>query len=183
MGGGSSHEVHYVHTVPPQVQKQLNDQAAQLKKFEEEAKQKADPRQYKEKASTLLKNLVAVLDKLDLKQSIKKNPGELHIGVFGPISSGKTTYINNAFGIKLPTTLGNNTEGCNVVYSKDGIVVWDVAGINDDYKFYDAESLSFVKSLDVCLIFFDNDIKMISNILMTVYKLNPKGMVIIRSKV
>ena len=29
----------------------------------------------------------------------------------------------------------------------------------------------------------NNDIKMISNILMTVHKLNPKGMVIIRSKV
>src|SRR5437868_10857367 len=118
MGSGGSHEVHYIHTVPPHVQQQLNDQAVKLKEFEEEAKRKSDPKLYKDNASALLKNFVAGLDKLELTQSIQKNPGEVHIGVFGPISSGKTTLINTMFNTNLPTTLGHNTEGCKVVSSK-----------------------------------------------------------------
>jgi GTPase SAR1 family protein len=185
MGGGGSHHVEYVQVpyVPPQVQQQLDDQANKLKQFEEEAKKKSDPKHYKENASQLLKNFVAGLDKLELTESIKKNPGEIHIGVIGPISSGKTTLINTMFNTKLPTTLGHNTEGCKVVYAKDNMVVWDLMGVNDDYKFYDAESLSFIKSLDVCLVLFDNDIKMVSSILLTIHKLNPAGLVIIRTKV
>jgi kynurenine formamidase len=62
-------------------------------------------------------------------------------------------------------------------------IIWDVCGTNDDFKFYKPENLSFVKNLDKCIILFDNDISMISNMLKVINAINPNNMVIVRTKV
>lgn len=184
MGGGSSRvEYQTVYVVPPETQKLITEQKQQLEKYEKEAKELADPKLYKTNATNLLNNFISGLHNLKLTEYIKKNDGEKHIGLIGPISSGKTTLINVMFNKQLKVALGHCTEKCEVVHSENGIVVWDICGSNDDYAFYNPESLSFIKSLDLCIVTFDNDVAMISNILKVVHKLNPKGVVVVRTKV
>lgn len=185
-GGGSRHVEHHYHTeykVPPETQQKLDEQAARLNAIEEEAMRKTDPKHYRENSAELMNNFVNELKSLTLTEGIEKKTGETHYGFIGQVSSGKTTLINTLYDLNLPTALGNCTEKCEVVYSKDLNIVWDIAGQNDDYKFYDPASLSFIKSLDKCIILFDNDISMISNILRVVHKINPNSMVIVRTKV
>lgn len=186
MGGDGSKEVHYYHTsyqVPPETQSVLDSQAKQLKIFEEEAMVRSDPKLFEQNAKKLMEEYLDKLPRLKLTDIIKKETGETHIGFIGQISAGKTTLINTMYGLKLPVALGHCTEECMVVHKEEHNVIWDVCGYNDDYRFYKPENLSFIKNLDVCVILFDNDVKMINNILKVVQKINPESMVIIRTKV
>ena len=185
MGNGGGGEIHHYTTVyqtSPAVQKELDEKTAQLKTFEKEAKIRGDPNLYKINSDNLLNNLVTKLDKMDLKDIIKKKTGENHIGFIGPISAGKTSMINALFGINLPVALGHCTDKCEVVHTVGKNIIWDVCGTNDDFKFYIAENLSFVKGLDKIVLVFDNDVAMISNMLKVIVKLN-KNIIIIRTKV
>lgn len=187
MGSGSSVEHHYhtqtVYKVPPETQKILDKQTDQLKKFEEEAINLGNPKLYGKNSQNLIDIFVEKLPSLELTDVIDKKTGENHIGIIGQVSAGKTSFINAMFNKNLPVALGHCTEKCEVVH-KDGYnLIWDVCGQNDDFKFYNPMNLSFVKNLDKCVILFDNDISMISNVLKVVHKINPNNMIIIRTKV
>ena len=58
-----------------------------------------------------------------------------------------------------------------------------MAGEDNSFKFYDIETLSFIKDLDKCVVLFDNDVSMVSWILRTIHVINPDSLVIIRTKV
>lgn len=181
MGGGDSHEVHYVYQVPPETQQILNEQSKKIENLEKQAKEQGDPKLFERNSKRLMDTFVAQLSKLELSNIIKKNTGETHIGFVGPISAGKTSVINALFGLNLPVALGHCTEKCEVVHTENLNVIWDVCGTNDDFKFYKPESLSFIKDLDKVVIVFDNDIAMIANFLKVISKLNT-NIVLIRTK-
>ena len=186
MGGSESKEEHHYHTVyqtPPEVTAQLNDAIQKLQKLEAEAIKQGDPKLYADNANNLLDIFVSKLPTLDLTDTIKKETGEIHVGVLGPISCGKSTLLNSLFNLKLEVALGHCTKTCKPVHKTSDLqVFWDVPGSNDDYRFYKAENLSFVKSLDKCVILFDNDIAMIANIIKVVHQLNP-NIILVRTKV
>ena len=187
MGGSDSCEVHHhhhtVYQVPPETQKTLDEQTEQLKKHENEAMERSDPKLYTKNSQKLVDTFIEKLASLELTDFIEKKTGENHIGFIGQVSSGKTSMINTMFNKNLPVALGHCTEKCEVVHKEGENIIWDVCGQNDDFKFYNPKNLSFVKNLDKCVILFDNDISMISNILKVVYTINPSNMVIIRTKV
>ena len=187
MGGGGSTEHHYhtqtVYQVPPETQKQLDEQAVKITNLEEEAKKQGNPELYNVNSEKMFNNFVEKLDKLKLNEIIAKNTGEEHIGFVGIISCGKTSMINTLYNKTLPIALGHNTESCEVVHKEKNKIIWDVRGKNSDYKFYVAENLSFLKGLDKCVILFDNDIMMIADILKVINKINPDSMIIVRTKV
>jgi small GTP-binding protein len=186
MGHGGSHTEHHTNTVyaiPPETQKTLDDQKKQLEEHEQKAKELGDPEFYEKNASEQFDTFIEKLPELKLTDYINKKPNEFHVGIIGAISAGKTTLINTMFNKTLPTALSHCTKTCEVVHSENNIFIWDVGGKNSDYKFYNPESLSFIKSLDMCIILFDNDIAMISDILKVVHVLNPKSMVLVRTKV
>jgi small GTP-binding protein len=191
MGGGESHEDHHhhhyhtttVYQTPPEVEKELTDTKEALKVFETEAIDRGDPNLYKENANKLLDGFIEKLPQLNLVDLIVKETGENHIGFMGPISAGKTTMINTLFGLNLPVALGHCTTTCDVVHTQDNMCFWDVPGSQDDYRFYKAENLSFVKSLDKAVLLYDNDIDMISNILRVVNKIIPDNIILVRTKV
>ena len=175
------HRYHTVYQTLPETQKVLDIQTEQLKKFEEEAKERSDPKLYVQNSQKLVDTFVEKLPSLKLTDVIDKQIGENHIGFIGQVSSGKTSMINAMFNKNFPVALGNCTEKRKVVHKEDENVIWD--GQNDDFNFYNPINLSFVKNLDKCVILFDNDISMISNVLKVVHKINPNNMVIIRTKV
>jgi len=188
MGSGESTEHHHYHTntvyqTPPEVIKVMDEQTEKLKEFEAEAMELHDPKLFQSNSTKLLDDFVEQLPSLNLGDIINKQTGENHIGFIGPISAGKTSMINVLFNKNLPIALGHCTEKCEVVHCEGNNVIWDVNGQNDDFKFYNPMNLSFVKGLDKCVILFDNDISMISNILKVVHKINPNNMIIVRTKV
>ena len=172
-----------VYQIPPETQNILNEQRILLSKYEEKAKRQGNPKLYEENFKKLLDTFIKKLPSLELTSVIDKKPREHHIGFIGAVSSGKTSMINALFQKDLPVALGHCTDKCEIVHMQNNNIIWDVCGHNDDYKFYNPINLSFVKDLDKCVILFDNDIMMISNILKVVYQINASNMVIIRSKV
>ncbi len=91
--------------------------------------------------------------------------------------------INALFSTDLPVALGHATDKCEIVYDKNNIIVWDVPGCDNDYNFYDPESLSFVKSLDKVIVAFDHDIAENKHMLKVIYKLNPTSLILVRTKI
>lgn len=187
MGGGGSTEHHYhtttVYEVPPETKKTLQEQTERIASLEEEAKKKGDPQLFEENSKKMFDEFVEKIPALKLSDIIDKKTGEEHIGFIGPISTGKTSMINVLFDKSLPVALGHITESCEVVHQYKNKVVWDVCGKNNDYKFYNPENLSFLKCLDKCIILFENDVMMISDILKVINKINPDSMIIVRTKV
>lgn len=184
--GGSSCEQHHYHTVyqtPPAVQKQLEEQSTKLKELEAEAIKRSNPKLYQTNSTNLLNEFVKNIPKLELTDFIKKETGDNHIGFVGPISAGKTSMINVLFNKNLPIALGHCTDKCEVVHVQGKNKIWDVSGQNDDFKFYRAENLAFIKDLDKIVILTDADIQMIANILKVIHAINPNNMIIVRTKV
>ncbi len=187
MGGRSSHHTHSVQYVPnPATEQKLAAVQAQLAKVEAQARAAGDPKLYSTNAANLMNTFVEKLHELPLTQCIPKGPNERHIGVIGDISCGKSTFLNVSFGLSLATALGHCTTECKPVHRvKRAIgdaVYWDVPGKNDSFRFYIAENLSFIKSLDLCIVLYDNDISMISDVLRVVSKLCPTRMLVVRTK-
>jgi tRNA U34 5-carboxymethylaminomethyl modifying GTPase MnmE/TrmE len=181
MGGSDSREVHHYHTntvyqVPPETQAKLDEAITKVQALEEEAIAKEDPALFKENAAKAIDTFVRRIGDLDLKEAIDKRPNERHIAFIGNISAGKTSLINEMYGLDLPVALDHCTEGCKVVHTyKVGeitIFIWDVAGSNDDYKFYKAENLGFVKAVDLPVIVFGDDVAMITNFTKVVNAVN-----------
>ncbi len=187
MGGGGSTEHHYhtntVYQTPPEVVKQLEDATIALKKVEAEAIERGDPTLYKRNEDNLFNNFIEKLPQLELADIIVKETGREDIGFMGLISAGKTTMINTMFSLNLPVALGHCTTVCEMVHREGANNIWDVPGSNSDYKFYKAENLSFVKGLDKCVILYDNDIAMISDIIRVVHKLSPNKIILVRTKI
>lgn len=191
MGGGDSHEVqHHYHTTtvyqtPPAVQKQLDEAIAEVKELKAEAVAAGDPALFRENATKALEVFIRKIPELGLKDYIEKLAGEFHIGFLGNTSAGKSSIINTLYGTSEPVALDDCTKGCHIVHSylKDGrtTFVWDVAGSNDDYQYYNATHLAFVKSLDLVVIVYDNDIGMISNFVKVVHAVNT-NIIFVRTK-
>ncbi len=187
MGGRSSHHTHSVQYVPnPATERRLAEVQAQLVRVEAQAKAMGDPKLYTTNATNLMNNFIENLGDLPLTQCIPKGPNERHIGVIGDISCGKSTFLNINFGLTLATALGHCTTECKPVHrlkrAIGDVVYWDVPGKNESFRFYIAENLSFIKSLDLCIVLYDNDISMIGDVLRVVSKLCSGRLLAVRTK-
>lgn len=189
MGGRSSTHTHSVQTVyvaNPETTKALAAAQQQLTTYEAQARAQGDPKLYTANAAKLLDNFIEHLRELNITEAIQKGPNERHVGVIGDISSGKSTLLNNMFGLSLPVALGHCTTKCEPVHRirrpAGDIVLWDLPGKNDDFRFYQAENLSFVKSLDMCLILYDNDVAMIRDVIRVVAQVCPGKIFAVRTK-
>lgn len=184
MGGGGSRVEYVTNTVyhvPAEVTQQLEKQKSQIDQLETEAKERNDPTHFTKNAKDLVDNLAKELPKLNLTSFINKKTGEHHVGFIGPVSAGKTSCINALFGLKLPVAMSHCTETCDVVHVKGLNIIWDVFGSSNTLRFYDPESLAFIKDLDVSVLLFCDDIDMISDMLKIIYSIN-KRVVIVRTK-
>lgn len=190
MGGGDSRVEYVTQYVPDPAaqaaaaaaQKACAEMQLQLKKVEEEAILAGKPELYAVNSAKLMDTLVEKLPTMKLTEGIQVKTGENHIGVIGNISVGKTTLLNVLFGLKLPVSMDHCTEGCEVVHKQGANVYWDVAGKNDDFRFYDPASLSFVKSLSTVVILYDSDMAMTANMIRVASKINT-NIVLVRTKV
>lgn len=186
MGSGSSSETHHYHTeyVPdPETVRQLKEAEERIAKLEEEAREMGDPEHFTSNVGKLFNNFIDEVGSLKLTDVIDKSGGQTHIGFIGPVTAGKTTLINTLYGTSRPVALGHCTSECEVVHQNDKIVVWDLPGEDNSFKYYNPETLSFIKNLDYCVILFDSDVSVVSWIIKTVHAINPDSMVVIRTKV
>ena len=195
MGGGESCEVHHYHTntvyqVPPETQAKLGELTKSVAEFEEEAIRQGDPNLFTENSDKIFDTFVNALPDMKLTEFIKKDTGDVHVGVLGNISVGKSTLLNTLFKLQLPTALGHITTECKMVHRSDNpndrTFYWDVPGNNSDYRFYKPENLSFLKSLDTIILLFDSDINTIKDVLrvITVIKAGTNDqLLVLRTKV
>jgi hypothetical protein len=184
---GKSHSHHY-HTETivkpcPKTEQKLKETEEKVNKLVEEATIQKDPKMFAENSTILFDNFVGNIKELSLTDSFEKETGVIDVAFIGPVTAGKTTCINVMFKLNEETALGHCTKECRRVYKKDLLAVWDVQGVNNDFKFYDYESLAFIKSTDKNVVMFDNDISMVSRIIKTVYNINPESLLIVRTKV
>lgn len=193
MGNSSSHEtcsvhhVHHVHhtvTAPdPAVEKarqEAEEKKARLQKEKEEAKR---VEAFAEQLKKQFNNVLDGMGRLDLKDGITKAADEKHISFIGPVSAGKSTLQNVLYGLNLEVALGHMTTKCETVHTEAGLVVWDMPGEDMSFRYYKPETLSFIKSLDKCVVLFDSDITAVSWTIKVVHAINPEALVIVRTKV
>lgn len=185
MGGGGSHIEYvptYVYVPDPATQTQLVQVKEQLQTLKDEATLRSDPVYFTSNSTKLMDGFLDKLPGMKLTQSIVVGTGEVHVGVVGNISVGKTTLLNALLGLKLPVSIDHCTEGCQVVHKQDLHIYWDVAGKNDDFQFYNPENLSFIKSLSVVVVLYSDDITLSSNLIRVVSQINPH-VILIRTKI
>lgn len=186
MGSGSSKEVHHYHEtfVPdPAVVAELEAVNKQVAELDAEAQRRGDPNHFSDNVGDLFDNFIRKMTTVSLTEYIDKKPGETHVGLIGPVSVGKSSLCNVMYGTEEKTAAGHCTKDCTPVYTTDKLVVWDMFGADNDFKYYTPETLSFVKDLDYCVVLFDNDIAMVSWIIKTIHTINPNSMIIVRTKI
>lgn len=187
--GGSKHTetIHHYHTeyVPdPETVAALAKAQEEVAQLEDEAREMSDPNHFTNNVGKLFDNFIEKVGTLSLTDIIEKKPGEIHVGFVGPVTAGKTTLCNTLYGTSRPVALGHCTTDCEVIFTdNNGLVVWDMFGADNDFKYFDPATLSFVKNLDYCVILFDSDVAMVSWIIRTIHTINPSAMVIVRTKV
>ena len=183
--GSKTVEKHYIveQVADPETLAKLETLKIEIDDLEKEAQKLHDPNHFTENVNKIFTRFVEEIPKLNLRDIINKRPGEIHLAVAGNTSCGKSTLLNAMYNLSLETALGHCTDECEVVHMQDNKVVWDMPGTNQDFKFYDVEQLSFIKSLDKCIVLFDTDISSISLIIRTIHKLNPDSLVLARTKV
>lgn len=187
--GGSKHTetIHHYHTeyVPnPETVAALAKAEEDIAILEKEAEELGDPNYFSNNIGKLFDNFVTKVSSLKLNDIIDKKPGETHVGFIGPVTAGKSSFANVMYGLTEEVALGHCTSGCEVVHTTEsGLVIWDMFGADNDFKYYKPETLSFVKNLDYCVIMFDSDISVVSWIIKTIYLINPNSVVIVRTKV
>ncbi len=181
-GGRHTHTVQHVYVPDPATTAALAKATKDLEAAKKEAINAGDPALFKTNATKAMDTFVAKLPSLKLTDSIVKKTGEVHIGVVGNTSAGKSTFLNVLLGLNLPVSMDHCTEKCEIV-KQDGLrVYWDVAGRNDQFEFYKVETLAFLKALDVLIVFYCDDIGMITNIMRVGAKLN-SNILLVRTKV
>jgi small GTP-binding protein len=161
----------------------LTKATQELEAAKKEAIAAGDPTKFKQNAAKAMNTFVEKLPTLTLQQSIDKKPGETHVGIVGNTSAGKSTFLNALLGLKLAVSMDHCTENCEVVARRGSRVYWDVAGRNDQFEFYKVETLAFLKSLDVLIIAYCDDIGMITNIVRVASALGIKRIILLRTKV
>ena len=77
---------------------------------------------------------------------------DVNIGLFGIISSGKSTMLNSLLGKKVAATGAGGTTKSLANYSGSGFTLWDVPGGNDGIYYMSATYTAFWKSLTKLLI-------------------------------
>ena len=186
-GSKSVETVHHYHTeyIPdPETVAALTEAENSIAILEKEAEELCDPNHFTNNIGKLFDNFVGKIKSLTLNDIIDKKPGETHIGFIGPVTAGKSSFANEMYNLHEAVALGHCTSGCEVVHTTEkGFVIWDMFGADSDFKYYKPETLSFVKNLDYCVIMFDSDISVVSWIIKTIYLINPKSVVIVRTKV
>lgn len=186
MGSGESKEVHHYHTeyIPdPETVESLRVAQNDIENLEKEARELGDPNHFSNNIGKLFNNFIEKTKSLTLTDIIKKQPGEIHVGFIGPVTAGKTTMCNAMYGTNEAVALGHCTTDCDVIYTENNLVVWDMFGADNDFKYYDPKTLSFIRNLDYCVVLFDSDIAVVSWIIKTIYTINPDALIVVRTKV
>ena len=191
MGGSGSkthtetkHHYHTEYVPDPETVAALEKAETKIENLEKEAMEMNDPNHFNNNVGKLFNNFIEKIQSLTLNDLIHKSPGEKHYGFIGPVTAGKTTMCNTMYGTTRPVALGHCTSECEVIYTNNhGTIVWDMFGADNNFRYYDPTTLSFIKGLDYCVVLFDSDIAMVSWIIKTVYAINPNSLIVVRTKV
>jgi len=183
MGGKSSHttiERHYVDN--PALVQQIKDlQAAastnsqkmeEVNKALEEEKNKretfeketadlkatlentTDPTQYAKVKKECFDKFLQKLDPSLFNGKLYALDGKKHIGMYGSISTGKSSLINALFGQDLcQVGVGETTTEVKKIGEISNLVIWDLPGNSTHFNFLIFEQIAFLKSLSkICLV-------------------------------
>jgi hypothetical protein len=186
----SRHHVEHIHHVVIKPDPEIERKAKEAERQANEMKARAEASRRAEASKPLpvlikekVEAHIETVKKMDLKSSIVKKAGERHVGIIGPVSSGKTTLLNVMFGLSRKVAMGHCTNECERVYDANNLVLWDTHGDDTSFRFFSPDQMSFIKGLDRCIVMFNSDIKSIENLIKIVYAVNPSALMIVRTKV
>lgn len=174
---------HKVVKPDPAIKKAKKEAEEKLYRLQKEKEETEKASTFAEQLKKQFNNVIDGMGKLDLKDEITKIADEKHISFIGPVSAGKSTLQNVLYGLNLEVALGHMTTKCETVHTEAGLVVWDMPGEDMSFRYYKPETLSFIKSLDKCVVLFDSDIAAVSWTIKVVHAINPEALVIVRTKV
>lgn len=150
----------------------------------EEAKKRGDPTYFREAQQKIFDELLQTLPRMTFESPIPKGlRHERNVMVIGDVSVGKSALLNHLFGLNLPMGVGHCTTDIAVAYNDGRLVVWDTFGCNQDFEFYEAKSLAFIKHVGLVVILYSTSLSTTRNIVAVVNKIKgPSGFVCARTK-
>ena len=124
-----------------------------------------------------------VLKSLKLTDPVEKEDSlETHVGVFGPVSVGKSKLISMLTMKEVNSGMGQTTDEYTPI-SKGLMTFWDSPGDNMDFKFHELDNLKFIRTLDMCVVCYSSNIDSVSHIVKVIHEINPTSLVLVRTKV
>lgn len=182
----SSRELQQLHQKHSEDIQKLQQMANELNEVKEQARREKDPQMFRQFRNQAIDRFIEQVrcGTLKLVETIPKAfPDERHIAFIGPISSGKSTIIKALTGVNVRTGMGHTTSECSLVYSnlETKLFVWDAPGINEDFDFYDPQTLGFIKSLHKVFVVFNTSIKSVDNVIRVCSAIT-KNVIFVRSQ-
>lgn len=117
------------------------------------------------------------------KPIIKGADSERHHVLIGAISSGKSSLINQFFGLNEPIGLGEITLEPKIVAQIDKVIIWDLPGIDYDFKISDPEFLALLYCADKVFILNPGSPKDIQYPIKIASIMKPENTYLIRNKI
>lgn len=102
--------------------------------------------------------------------------------MIGPISSGKSSLLNQILGLKLKTGVGETTDKATVVASNGKIDILDSPGANDDFNFYDVETLALFHSVHRVFLLYRTSLKDVKDIMRILKVIKPDETYLVRTQ-
>jgi len=120
----------------------LNEQKKQLEKGDVES-------YHKNMEKFFAKELEAIQKLPDVPKTAK-----VSVAVMGFTSAGKSSLLNNVFGLKLKVSAIRCTDGAEMVGEKDGIQVYDVFGENNEQSYHNMQLLMRAKTIHTIIVVY-----------------------------
>ena len=180
-------EVKIEYVADPKLTAELERLNVELDRLKKDAEKSKDPSFFNENIKKIADYHLKQLPKMKISQSIIKSIGEIHVAFLGPVTAGKSTAINTIHGTDAAVAMGECTSEPALEVTRvdrDGNMYncWDVPGANNDFAYFKIENYQFIASLDICVVMFDSDVSVVSWILRAVYGINPRSLVVVRTK-
>jgi len=113
-----------------------------------------DPVQYAKVKKECFDKFLQKLDPSLFNDRLYALDGKKHIGMYGVISTGKSTLINALFGRNLCAVgVGETTTEVKKIGEISNLVLWDLPGNSTHFNFLIFEQIAFLKSLSkICIL-------------------------------
>ena len=150
----------------PETQRQLQQQNAMIEDLKRgldqavaEAKKRSDPAHFRTQQKAVFQEFLSRLGSMSFVDCLPEQlRGARNVMVIGDVGTGKSSLLNQLFGLRLPVGIGHTTTHAQAVFTEERSVIWDTAGCNQDFAYYDPDTLNLIHSMALVVVLYNTSL-------------------------